>query len=127
MFFDKAAGAVSEPLGISKEYIFQLLMKREKESSTAFRPDLAIPHIIIDGQNKFHLLLARCREGIYYSDLAPRVQAVFLLVGTIDLRDFHLYALASIAEVVQQTYFHERWLKANNENILRNIVRTKKL
>ena len=126
LFFDQAASAISESLDVSKEHIFELLMKREKESSTAFRPDLAIPHIIIDGQNMFHLLLARCKEGIYYSDLAPKVQAVFLLVGTRDQRDFHLYTLASIAEIVQQTYFHERWLRANSINTLRNIVKTKK-
>ena len=74
----------------------------------------------------FHLLLARCKEGIYYSELAPKVRAVFLLVGTSDQRDFHLYALASIAEVVQQTYFHERWLKAKNKTALRNMAKTKK-
>ena len=126
LFFDQAADALSVSLDVSKEYIYQLLMEREKESSTAFRPDLAIPHIIIDGQNMFHLLLARCKEGIYYSELAPKVRAVFLLVGTSDQRDFHLYALASIAEVVQQTYFHERWLKAKNKTALRNMAKTKK-
>jgi Trk K+ transport system NAD-binding subunit/Kef-type K+ transport system membrane component KefB/mannitol/fructose-specific phosphotransferase system IIA component (Ntr-type) len=126
LFFHQAADAVSTSLDVSKEYIFKLLMEREKESSTAFRPDLAIPHIIIDGQNMFHLLLARCKEGIFYSELAPKVRAVFLLVGTSDQRDFHLYALASIAEVVQQTYFHERWLKAKNKTALRNMAKTKK-
>jgi hypothetical protein len=47
-------------------------------------------------------------------------------VGTSDQRDFHLYTLASIAEVVQQTFFNEKWLKANNENSLRNIAKIKK-
>ena len=126
MFFDQAADTLSSELDVSKEDIYQLLIDREKENSTAFRPDLAIPHIIIDGQDTFQLLLARCKEGIYYSELAPRVQAVFLLVGTKDKRDFHLYTLASIAEAVQQTYFNERWLKASNEDALRNIAKIKK-
>jgi Trk K+ transport system NAD-binding subunit/mannitol/fructose-specific phosphotransferase system IIA component (Ntr-type)/Kef-type K+ transport system membrane component KefB len=124
-FFDQAADTLSTALDISKEDIYRMLIEREEESSTAFRPDLAIPHIIIDGQDTFQLLLARCKNGIYYSELAPRVQAVFLLVGTRDQRDFHLYTLASIAEVVQQSYFNERWLKASNEDTLRNIARIK--
>lgn len=125
-FFDQVADAVSGPMNIPKEEILKLLMEREKESSTAFRPDLAIPHIIIEGENSFHILLARCREGIYYSDLAPKVQAVFFLAGTSDQRDFHLFALASIAKVVQQSYFSEKWLKAGNEASLRNMAKTGK-
>ena len=126
LFFDQAADILSSALTVPKDDICRLLIEREKESSTAFRPDLAIPHIIIEGEDRFYLLLVRCKEGIYYSELAPRVQAVFLLAGTSDQRDFHLYTLASIAEVVQQTFFNERWLKANNENTLRNIAKVKK-
>ncbi|MBN1850822.1 MAG: cation:proton antiporter [Deltaproteobacteria bacterium] len=126
LFFDQAAHALSASLDVLKEDILQLLIKREEQSSTAFRPDLAIPHIVINGENRFHLLLARCKEGIYYSELAPKVKAVFLLAGTSDQRDFHLYILASIAEVAQQPYFQERWLKAHDETALRNIVRTRK-
>ena len=126
-FFEQAAEILAASLPVSMEYILHLLLEREKESSTAFRPDLAIPHIIIDGENIFHLMLVRCRDGIYYSDLAPGVQAVFLLVGTNDQRDFHLFTLASIAEVVQQPYFNEKWLRAGNENALRNIARLKNL
>jgi len=126
-FFEQAADSLSSVLDdISKESIYRLLIEREEESSTAFRPDLAIPHIIIEGQDTFKILLARCKDGIYYSELAPRVQAVFLLVGTNDQRDFHLYALASIAEVVQQPYFNERWLKASSEDTMRSIAKVKK-
>ncbi len=125
-FFEQASEAVSESLGIPKDHIYNLLIEREEECSTAFRPDLAIPHIIIEGDNVFHLLLARCKDGIYYSELAPKVQAVFVLVGTKDQRDFHLFALASIAEVVQRTYFNERWLNAGSADTLRNIAKIKK-
>ena len=98
-------------------------MEREKESSTALRPDLAIPHIIIEGRDKFHILLARCKQGLYFSELAPKVRAVFVLVGTRDRRDQHLYALSAVARMVQQSHFREQWLNARNETILRSIVR----
>jgi Trk K+ transport system NAD-binding subunit/Kef-type K+ transport system membrane component KefB/mannitol/fructose-specific phosphotransferase system IIA component (Ntr-type) len=125
-FFKQVAESLSVWVDASVESLFQLLMEREKESSTALRPDLAIPHIIIDGENTFRLLLARCREGIYFSELAPRVQAVFVLAGTRDLRDFHLYVLSAVAEMVQAGYFQERWLNAKNETTLRNIAKAHK-
>lgn len=125
-FFELAAGRMSTSLGVPEESLFQLLMEREKESSTAFRPDLAIPHIIIEGRDKFHILMARCRRGIYYSELAPKVTAAFVLAGTRDQRDYHLYVLSAIAKLVQQSYFQERWLKAHGETALRNIARAGK-
>jgi mannitol/fructose-specific phosphotransferase system IIA component (Ntr-type) len=121
-FFDQAAQALAPLVNVSKDTLFHLLMEREKESSSALRPDLAIPHIIIDGQDTFHMLLARCREGVYFSELAPRVQALFVLAGTRDQRDFHLYALSAIARTVQRSRFQERWRQAKNAAALRHLA-----
>jgi Trk K+ transport system NAD-binding subunit/Kef-type K+ transport system membrane component KefB/mannitol/fructose-specific phosphotransferase system IIA component (Ntr-type) len=123
-FFRKASQALMPHVDISSDMLFQLLMEREKESSTALRPDLAIPHIIIDGQNAFHILLARCKEGIYFSELAPQVRAVFVLAGTRDQRDFHLYVLSAIAKAVQHTHFLDRWLRVKYPSSLRHLTRT---
>jgi Kef-type K+ transport system membrane component KefB/Trk K+ transport system NAD-binding subunit/mannitol/fructose-specific phosphotransferase system IIA component (Ntr-type) len=123
-FFNRVAQAMAPHVDVSSDTLFQLLLEREKESSTALRPDLAIPHIIIDGRNTFHILLARCRQGIYFSELAPQVRAVFVLAGTRDQRDYHLYVLSAIAKAVQRTRFQERWLKARNAASLRYLAKT---
>ncbi|MBT8340428.1 MAG: PTS transporter subunit EIIA [Desulfatitalea sp.] len=122
-FFHIAARTLSEKISIPEQTLYDSLVARERESSTALRPDLAIPHIIIDGQRAFTILLARCKAGIHFSELAPRVQAVFVLVGTLDERDYHLYALSAIAKIVQGAHFTERWLGAKNEAALRRIAR----
>lgn len=122
-FFRQVATMLSAQVNVPGERLFQLFMEREMESSTALRPDLAIPHVIIEGEKTSRMLLARCRPGIYFSELAPAVKAVFVLLGTRDQRNDHLYALSAIAETVQQTQFQERWLRARNEIGLRNIVR----
>lgn len=122
-FFENVAQLLSQSMQFSKETLYQLLMQREAELSTALRPDLAIPHIIIEGRESFHILLARSKVGIYFSELAPKVRAVFVLVGTRDQRNYHLYALSTIAQIVQQPHFQERWLSAKNETTLRNIAR----
>ncbi len=126
-FFNQAAELLSQSIEVPRETLYQLLMEREAELSTALRPDLAIPHIIIEGLDTFHILMARAREGIRFSELAPKVRAVFVLVGTRDQRNYHLYVLSAIAEIVQQPHFQERWLKARNTNTLRNMVRSGKM
>jgi Trk K+ transport system NAD-binding subunit/Kef-type K+ transport system membrane component KefB/mannitol/fructose-specific phosphotransferase system IIA component (Ntr-type) len=121
-FFRQVAETIAIPLNLPEETLLQLLMEREKESSTALRPDLSIPHIIIEGENTFLFLIARCKDGIYFSELAPKVQAVIVIAGTRDQRNYHLYVLSVIAEIVQQAHFNDKWMKAKNENVLRNIL-----
>ena len=97
-------------------------MEREKKASTAISQGLAIPHIIIDGKHLFSILLARCKNGITFPNAAGPVRTVFVLVGTMDERDFHLRALSTIAEIVQDSHFEKRWLRARSERALRNVV-----
>ena len=85
-------------------------------------PSLAIPHVVIQGERTFEILLARSREGIAFSDHAPRVHAVFVMVGTRDERNFHLRALAAVAQIVRDPDFMRRWMAARNEQALRDVV-----
>jgi mannitol/fructose-specific phosphotransferase system IIA component (Ntr-type) len=81
-----------------------------------------IPHIIVDGQNIYALLLARCRGGIRFSDMAPSVQAVFVLAGSPNEWNFHLRALMAIAQIVQEDDFESKWLGARNREALRDLI-----
>ena len=45
---------------------------------------LAIPHIMIDGEHEFELVIAGCEAGINFTKDLPPVYAAFILVG---LRD----------------------------------------
>ena len=120
--FQVIAEALSKQLMIPAQALHKRLMEREKESSTAISRWLAIPHIIISGSHRFTILLARCRQGIRFSDSAPMVHAVFVLAGTRDERNFHLQALSAIAQVVQTPNFEHLWLRAKNEKALREVV-----
>lgn len=121
-FFREAAAALAQDLEENKDFISKLLLKREKESNTVIRPGLAIPHIVIEGKNKFKILLARCKEGIVFPDIKAKVHIVFLMVGSKDERNFHLRALAAIAEIAQGPDFDKRWLGARDIGELRHIV-----
>ena len=121
-FFHRAADALAEDLHISAERIFNALMERETESSTVLTPFLAIPHIVIKGENHFDILLARCKEGIDFGETAPKVHTVFVLIGTRDERNFHLMSLAAIAKIVEGAKFEENWMAAKTTEVLRDIV-----
>jgi len=121
-FFKIVSEEICESIQKSCDYFMKTIMEREEESSTVLTENLAIPHIIIEGEKKFNILLARCKKGIYFSEQAPKVQIVFVITGTKDERTFHLRALASIAQIVQNPNFEKKWLQAKNVEDLRDII-----
>ncbi len=121
-FFELAAGEMAPHLKRTPREIKKRLVKRENESSTVLSPYLAIPHIIIEGRRSFDILLFRCRDGVRFSREAPEVKAVFVLMGTNDMRQMHLMSLAAIAQIVQDSDFEDRWLRAKSKEALRDII-----
>ncbi|MCK4226605.1 amino acid permease [candidate division WOR-3 bacterium] len=120
--FKLVATKMAVNLGVTANSLFDLLMEREKETTTAITPHIAIPHIIIKGENKFGILIARCQEGIQFSESTPNVKSVFVLIGTRDERNFHLRSLAAIAQIVQDPDFEKRWIEAKDKEALRDTV-----
>lgn len=120
--FKLVSDSMSRRLKIEPSVLLRLLREREADSSTAISPTLAIPHIIIEGMETFDILLARCRDGVAFSEEAPNVRAVFVIVGTRDQRNFHLRALAAIAQIVQHPNFDKAWLRAKSTENLRDTV-----
>ena len=120
--FHKASKVMSERMDVDAEHLYELFLEREKESTTIVKPGLAIPHIVIDGNNKFDVLLVRCEKGIVFSELYEPVRTAFILIGSSDERNYHLRALMSIAHVVSEDEFQGRWFKARNIEQLRDIV-----
>lgn len=109
-------------LGLEKDAIFKKMMEREKESSTVISPELAIPHIIVEGEKLFDLMIVRCKDGIYFSEEAQKINTVFVIVGSRDERTFHLKAISAIAQIVQNDTFEKRWNKASGEQALKDTV-----
>ena len=120
--FKMISSELSKRLSISEEGIYNKLIDREKQSSTVISKGLAIPHIIIEGEKKFDIFLVRCKEGIVLSGSSDRVHTMFVLIGSMDERNFHLRALAAIAQIAQDRDFDKSWLKARNIEELRDII-----
>ena len=120
--FKKMSHPLSNILKLEAHIIEGMLMARERESSTALDPGLAIPHIVIEGSGVFELVLVRGHEGVMFPDNPHPVHALFALFGSPDERNFHLRALMAIAQLAQEKDFMKRWLNAKNAEELRDVI-----
>ncbi|MBD3320589.1 MAG: amino acid permease, partial [Chitinivibrionales bacterium] len=109
------------PAPFENENLIRLLKEREEESTTAISEFVAIPHVIVEGTKIFKLVLVRAGEGIHFDTMHPSIRAVFILIGSKDMRNLHLRALAAIAQVVQHSGFERGWLSAAGHRELKDI------
>ncbi|MFO7891790.1 MAG: amino acid permease [bacterium] len=119
--FKKIAESCCSDLGVESSDLLQRLAERERESSTALTPFLAIPHIIIEGENIFKMFVVRVKKGVVFSEKFDSVKAVFGLIGSSDERQFHLQALSSIAQITYNENFEKQWLEAKSIQNLKDI------
>ncbi len=120
--FRAVAEKLARRLDMPPAEVLRLLGEREELSSTVIRPGLAIPHIVVEGTGRFDILLARVREGTAFLPDAAPVHAVFVLIGSADERNYHLRALAAVAEIAQDPHFDRRWRRAKTPEDLRQLI-----
>ncbi len=120
--FKEISDKLSRRLDVDSGELLRLFKTREELSNTVIHPGLAIPHIIIDGNHKFDVLLVRCKDGIAFPDVAKPVKTMFVLIGTMDERNYHLRALMAIAQIAQEENFEKNWLAARNIEELRDVI-----
>lgn len=121
-FFELAGEKLADSMDEDADKLTNALKEREQESSTALMPGLAVPHVVIDGEHEFEILLARSKGGVRFSEDAPKVKAIFVLVGTKDERSFYLNALSAIAQVAGHMDFMDQWMQARGPQGLRDVV-----
>lgn len=98
------------------------LIAREAISGTVLTPAVAIPHLMVAGTDVFELIIVKAPQGIFFSDEAPQVHAVFFIFGSADRRNRHLRALAAIAQIIQNPMFERRWDKTDTPEQLRDML-----
>jgi magnesium-transporting ATPase (P-type)/mannitol/fructose-specific phosphotransferase system IIA component (Ntr-type) len=113
---------ISQIVGINKKDLFNLFVEREKEANTVISPGIAIPHAIMREFKEFDILVIRCREGISFPNVSPKIHTIFILAGHPQERNFYLRCLAAITQIIQDKGFEENWLKAENTGQMKNII-----
>jgi len=122
LFKAVAKKLAKKSVDMSSSQIFEKLVERENSSSTALSPFFAIPHIVLEGKEKFQMLIVRSRKGIEFSPDKDSIHSIFFLLGSMDQRHFHLVVLSSLAQIVQHPEFETEWLKAKNSEALRDLI-----
>ncbi|MFC1508125.1 amino acid permease [Candidatus Omnitrophota bacterium] len=120
-FFRNISRDLAKGLDMEPNVLFAKFIERELDSSTVLRKSLAIPHIVLEGNNFFKIMLVRARSGVIFpGDKVAHI--IFILAGSSNERNFHLKALAAIAQITQNPDFDKKWFEARNTDELRNIV-----
>jgi mannitol/fructose-specific phosphotransferase system IIA component (Ntr-type) len=120
--FRKLSAIMAEKLETDEYVLFEKVLHREAEGGTVVQPGFAIPHIVVEGEHKFDVLLIRARDGINFPHAPDPVRIMFVLAGSRDERNYHLRALMAIAQVAQEKDFEKRWLAARNNEAIRNLI-----
>ena len=120
--FRQIAAILQKRLDINEYVLFEKFLHREAEAGTVVQPGFAIPHIVVEGQKKFDVLLVRAVDGIDFPYAPDPVRVMFVLAGSKDERNYHLRALMAIAQIVQEKRFEQRWLTARDAAAMRNLI-----
>ena len=120
--FRQVSTILAERLGMNEYVLFEKFLHREAEGGTVVQPGFAIPHIVVEGESKFDILLVRAREGINFPHAPDPVRIMFVLAGSKDERNYHLRALMAIAQIAQEKHFEQQWFAARDIQGLRNLI-----
>lgn len=120
--FSLIAEILASSLSITKDEILSKLYDRELQASTALTPFVAIPHLIVEKENSFEIILIRAKEGIEFSVDQDQVKAIFVLAGSMAERNIHLKSLSAIAQIVQNKDFEKKWINALGKKNLKDII-----
>jgi mannitol/fructose-specific phosphotransferase system IIA component (Ntr-type) len=116
------ANKLTDRLDIDKNKLYDLIMKREKDSNIMIRPGIAILSNIIEGRDKFDIIFVRSKKGIILFDDTPPVHAFFVIVATSEQKNFYFHALMWIVQIAEKIDFEDKWINAKNVEELRNII-----
>jgi len=120
--FRQISAILEKRLDIDEYVLFEKFLHREAEAGTVIQPGFAIPHIVVEGEKKFDVLLVRAADGIDFPYAPDPVRVMFVLAGSKDERNYHLRALMAIAQIAQEKRFEQRWLTARDAAAIRNLV-----
>lgn len=120
--FRDVSKILAEKLQSNEYVLFEKFLHREAEGGTVIQPGFAIPHIVVDGEHLFDVLLVRARDGITFRGARDPVKIMFVLAGSRDERNYHLRALMAIAQIAQEKDFEQQWLAARGIETIRNLI-----
>ena len=134
LFMEVAPGMTSEHVlrrgatllsglsGVSEDLIAGALLERSQLGETPAEAGIALPHVLLNEVEGFHLVAARCATGMEFPMAHQAIHAAFLLLGSRRDPAQHLRFLAEIARRAEDPGFIDRWIQADSSADLREIL-----
>jgi len=111
---------------MTQEEVYQSVVDREKEMSTAMGQNIAIPHGHIEKGPAIQGVMAICREGLEFDapDDEP-VKLIMLIITPKDKKDMHLKVLSSLSSMISDGAIRDRLIAAMNPEDAMEVIESK--
>lgn len=120
---EMAAGLASRQPDLDKGRIRDVLVEREKISTTAIGDGVAIPHGKLGGIDRIFGVFARSPQGIDFASLdGEPTYLFFALIAPENAAADHLKALARISRLLKDDAFRRRLMEAQGRQELYTII-----
>lgn len=127
----RVSEAFSKRAQISEESIYNLFIKDYKEGIIPVGNSCAFKHVRIDKDMDTEVALVRVKDGLDFEDINleknqkdmdDKLVSLIYLMSSTKKSGQHLRILAHLAEMIDTVDFKERWLQAEDETDLREIL-----
>lgn len=108
----RGATLLSNRSGISRDLILGALLERNRMGETPADAGVALPHLLLNDVEDFHLVAVRSFKGLQFPGTPQPIYAVFMLLGSRKDPTRHLRFLAEIARRAENPDFIPKWLDA---------------
>ncbi|MFC1771693.1 PTS sugar transporter subunit IIA, partial [Candidatus Margulisiibacteriota bacterium] len=99
-----------------------LQINQREIKASVITPFVAVPHLIVDGEKVFDIIIVRCKKGVYLSREYQSVKAIFFLIGTKDEKTMQLQSISSIAQIIYNKNYEKQWLQAKDITNIKDIL-----
>jgi PTS system nitrogen regulatory IIA component len=120
---EMATGLVVNHPALDGKKVLEVLVERERISTTAIGEGVAIPHGKLRGVERVLGIFARSPEGVDFASLDGRpTHLFFVLVAPENAAADHLKALARISRLLKDPSFRRRLLEAKTKKDIFGII-----
>ena len=113
----------SQHPSLNGERVLEVLLEREKISTTAIGEGVAIPHGKLPGVERVLGVFARSLEGVDFASLdGERTHLFFTLIAPEDAAADHLKALARISRLLKDGAFRKRLMQGQTSQEIFDII-----
>ena len=118
----RGAALLAKKSGISYDLILGALLERNRLGETPADAGVALPHLLLNDVDDFHLVAVRSIRGLDFPMAKQPIHAAFMLLGNRKNPTQHLRFLAEIARRAENPTFIDDWISAQSARDLIDLL-----